>query len=156
MTLLKIFEKVNLIIPIEQRVFFNFFEDTVNELQSLYRDFVFITDINKEEPEASGSYHTAIDSLGNKYENGVLVDSFSHEKNTNDEYVSVKEYTPPKSLNDDNVVLPLYHNSIVDNILFLANAGEQYKGEFIRKSKDAYLKYWNDNAKGRRKRRMRW
>ena len=28
--------------------------------------------------------------------------------------------------------------------------------EFIRKSKDAYLKYWNDNAKGRRKRRMRW
>ena len=111
MTLLEIFEKVNLVIPIEQRVFFNFFEDTVNELQSLYRDFVFIKDT---------------------------------------------EYTPPKSLSDTNVVLPLYHNSIVDNILFLANKGEQYKGEFIRKSKDAYLKYWNDNAKGRRIRRMRW
>jgi hypothetical protein len=111
MTILEIFEKVYLVIPIEQRVFFNFFEDTVNELQSLYRDFVFIKD---------------------------------------------KEYTPPESLNDDNVVLPLYHNSIVDNILFLADAGEQYKGEFIRKSRDAYLKYWNDNAKGRRKRRMRW
>ena len=111
MTLLEIFEKVNLIIPMEQRVFFNLFEDTVNELQSLYRDFVFIEDT---------------------------------------------EYTPPKSLTDENVVLPLYHNSIVDNILFLANAGEQYKGEFIRKSKDAYLKYWTDDAKGRRKRRMRW
>ena len=111
MTLLEIFEKVNLVIPIEQRVFFNFFEDTVNELQSLYRDFVFIKD---------------------------------------------KEYTPPKSLNDDNVVLPLYHNSIVDNILFLADKGEAYKGEFIRKSKDAYLKYWNDSAKSRRVRRMRW
>lgn len=111
MTILEIFEKVNLVVPIEQRVFFNFFEDTVNELQSLYRDFVFIKD---------------------------------------------KEYTPPTNLTDENVVLPLYHNSIVDNILFLANKGETYKGEFIRKSKDAYLKYWNDNAKGRRKRRMRW
>lgn len=111
MTILEIFEKVNLVIPIEQRVFFNFFEDTVNELQSLYRDFVFIKD---------------------------------------------KEYTPPESLTDDNVVLPLYHNSIVDNILFLANAGETYKSEFIRKSKDAFLKYWNENARGRRKRRMRW
>lgn len=111
MTILEIFEKVNLVIPIEQRVFFNFFEDTVNELMSLYGDFVFI-------------------------------------QNT--------EYTPPKSLTDDNVVLPLYHNAIVDNILFLVGKGEQYKGEFIRKSKDAYLTYWNDNAKGRRIRRMRW
>lgn len=111
MTTLEIYEKVNLVVPIEQRIFFNFFEDTVNELQSLYGDFVFIKD---------------------------------------------KECTPPKSLTDDNFVLPLYHNSIVDNILFLANQGESYKGEFIRKSKDAYLKYWNDNAKGRRIRRMRW
>ena len=111
MTILEIYEKVNLIIPMEQRVFFNFFEDSVNELESLYGDFLFIKD---------------------------------------------KEYTPPESLTDDNVVLPLYHNSIVDNILFLANKGEQYKSEFIRKSRDAYHKYWNDNAKGRRIRRMRW
>ena len=111
MTILEIYEKVNLVVPIEQRRFFNYFDDSVNELQSLYRDFVFIED---------------------------------------------KQYTPPPSLDDDNVVLPLYHNAIVDNILFLANAGETYKSEFIRKSKDAYLKYWNDNAKGRRKRRMRW
>ena len=111
MTILEIYEKVNLIIPIEQRKFFNYFEDTVNELQSLYRDFVFIKD---------------------------------------------KEYTPPESLTEDNVVLPLYHNSIVDNIVFLAGNEETYKGEFIRKSNDAYLKYWTDNAKGRRKRRMRW
>lgn len=111
MTILEIFEKVNLTAPIEQRKFFNFFEDTVNELQSLYRDFVFIEDA---------------------------------------------KYALPKSLTDDNAVLPLYHNSIVDNILFLAGMGETYKGEFIRKSKDAFLKYWNDNAKGRRIRRMRW
>ena len=111
MTLLEIYEKVNLVIPIEQRVFFNFFEDTVNELFSLYGDFV----IDKD-----------------------------------------TKYTPPKSLTETNVVLPLYHNSIVDNILFLANKGESYKSEFIRKSRDAYLKYWNDSAKGRRIRRMRW
>jgi hypothetical protein len=111
MTILEIFEKVNLVVPIEQRRFFNYFEDTVNELQSLYGDFVFIKD---------------------------------------------KEYTPPTDLTDDNVVLPLYHNAIVDNILFLVGIGEAYKSEFIRKSRDAYLKYWNDNAKGRRIRRMRW
>ena len=111
MTILEIFEKVNLVVPIEQRVFFNFFADTVNELMSLYRDFVFIKD---------------------------------------------KEYTPPKKLTDEFVVLPLYHNSIVDNIIFLATQGEIYKTEFIRKSRDAYMKYWNDNAKGRRIRRMRW
>ena len=112
MTILEIFEKVNLVIPIEQRIFFNFFEDTVNELQSLYGDFVFIKD---------------------------------------------KEYTPPESLNDENVVLPLYHNAIVDNIIFLAGGEETRKAEFIRKSRDAYLKYWNDNAKGKKvKLRMEW
>ena len=111
MTILDIYEKVNLIVPIEQRAFFNFFEDTVNELQSLYRDFVFVEDA---------------------------------------------EYTPPESLLEDNVVLPLYHNSIVDNILYMISNTADYKAEFLRKSKDAYLKYWNDNAKGRRIRRMRW
>lgn len=111
MTILDIYEKVNLIVPIEQRAFFNFFEDTVNELQSLYRDFVFVEDA---------------------------------------------EYTPPESLLEDNVVLPLYHNAIVDNILYMISNTADYKSEFLRKSKDAYLKYWNDNAKGRRIRRMRW
>jgi hypothetical protein len=114
MEIVEIFEKVNLVTPIEQRRFFNYFEDTVNELQSLYSDF------------------------------GDFV------------FVKGKEYTPPKKLSDANVVLPLYHNAIVDNILFFATNEENYKGEFIRKSDDAYKKYWNDNAKGRRKRRMRW
>lgn len=111
MTILEIFEKVNLVTPIEQRRFFNYFEDTVNELQTLYAGFVL-------EKEA--------------------------------------KYTPPKALSDENAVLPLYHNSIVDNILFLAGQNENYKGEFIRKSRLAFLKYWNDNAKGKRIKRMRW
>lgn len=111
MSILEIFEKVNLAMPIEQRRFFNYFEDTVNELQSMYSGFVF-------------------------------------EKDT--------EYQPPKDLLDYNVVLPLYHNSIVDNIIFLA-AGEEFrKSEFIRKSREAYLKYWNDNAKGRKIKNARW
>ena len=113
MEIVEIYEKVNLVIPIEQRRFFNYLEDSVNELQSTYGDFIFI-------------------------ENA--------------------EYTPPKMLTDEdkNVVLPLYHNAIVDNILFFATGEEYYKSEFIRKSRDAYLKYWNDIAKGRRIRRMRW
>lgn len=111
MSILEIFEKVNLAMPIEQRRFFNYFEDTVNELQSMYSGFVF-------------------------------------EKDT--------EYQPPKALSDDNVVLPLYHNSIVDNIIFLAGNEEFRKSEFIRKSREAYLKYWNDNAKGRKIKKARW
>lgn len=111
MSTLEIFEKVNLILPIEQRRFFNYFEDTVAELQAMYDGFVFKKDT---------------------------------------------EYQPPKDLLDENVVLPLYHNAIVDNIVFLANGEETRKTEFLRKSRDAYLKYWNDNAKGRRIRRMRW
>lgn len=112
MTILEIFEKVNLVTPVEQRRFFNYFEDTVNELLTLYDGFVF--------------------------EEGT-------------------EYAPPEALDDENVVvLPLYHNSIVDNILFLAGGEETHKSEFVRKSHDAYLKYWNDNAKGRRIKRMRW
>lgn len=111
MTILKMFEKVNLVTPIEQRLFFNYFEDTVEELQALYDGFVFEKDA---------------------------------------------EYTPPSDLHDKNVVMALYHNAIVDNILFLAGQGETYKSEFIRKSREAYLKYWNDNAKGRKMKRRMW
>lgn len=111
MSILEIFEKVNLVVPIEQRRFFNYFEDTVSELQSMYSGFVL-------------------------------------EKDT--------EYQSPTSLSDENVVLPLYHNSIVDNIVFLASGDNARKSEFIRKSRDAYLKYWNDNARGRKMKRLEW
>lgn len=111
MTLLEIFEKVNLVVPIEQRRFFNYFADTVNEIQALYDDFVFEED---------------------------------------------KVYIPPAVLSDEIAVLPLYHNAIADNILFLAGQGEAYKSEFIRKSRDAYFRYWNDNSRYKRIKRMRW
>lgn len=105
MTILEMFEKVNLIMPIEQRRFFNYFDDSVNELIAMYDGFV----IEKD-----------------------------------------SEYQPPTDLSDTNAVLPLYHNAIIDNILFLSGQNETYKGEFVRKSRQAFLKYWNDNAKGRR------
>ena len=56
MTILEIFEKVNLVIPIEQRVFFNFFADTVNELQSLYGDIVFIKNTEYTPPKSLTNY----------------------------------------------------------------------------------------------------
>ena len=37
-----IFEKVNLKSPIEQRRFFNYYNDTINEMKSLYSPFVFV------------------------------------------------------------------------------------------------------------------
>jgi hypothetical protein len=114
MNLVRIFEKVNLVMPMEQRRFFNYVDDTVAELMAMYDGFVFA----KEGKKA--------------------------------------KYVPPLSLDDEFNVLPLYHIAIVDNILFLAGAGDTYKSEFIRKSKEAYLKYWNDNAKGRRIKKKRW
>ena len=111
MSILAIFEKVNLTMPIEQRRFVDDFDDTVKELQSMYRGCVC-------------------------------------EKDT--------EYQPPEALSDKNVVRPLYHNAIVDNVIFLAGGEETRKGEFMRKSRDAYLKYWNDNAKGRKMKGMEW
>lgn len=111
MTLLEIFEKVNLVTPLEQRRFFNHFNDTVDELVAVF--------------------------------DGLVLESEG-------------EYTPLKDLSDSVPVLPLYHTAIVDNILFMATQDENRKGEFIRKAKMAHLKYWNDNAKGKRVKRMRW
>ena len=110
MTLLEMYEKISLKSPIEQRKFFNYYDDSVNELLATY-------DIVIEED---------------------------------------KTYAPITDLYEDNVVLPLYHNAIVDNILFMISNEEFYKSEFIRKSKEAYLKYWKDKAKSTRQRRMRW
>ena len=115
MTLLEIFEKVNLVIPLEQRRFFNYFDDSVAELNATFGDFIF---------EAE-----------------------------------VEEYEPPKELSNNPEcvqVLPLCHNAIVDNIIFLASKDEAYKGEFLRKSRQAYLQYWRENAKGKRVKRGRW
>lgn len=102
MTILKIFEKVNLVTPIEQRRFFNYFADSVDEIESMYSGHVFKKDV---------------------------------------------EYTPPTALTDENAVLDLYHNAIVDNILFLAGQGDTYKNEFLRKAKAAFLKYWDDDVR---------
>ena len=41
MTLLEMYEKISLKTPIEQRKFFNYFDDSVNELMSMY-DLVII------------------------------------------------------------------------------------------------------------------
>lgn len=112
MTLIEMYEKINLKTPIEQRKFFNYYDDSVNELISLYGERFTIEE-----------------------------EAFE---------------TPTTDLYGDNVVLPLYHNAIVDNILFMISGESDYKSEFVRKSKDAYLKYWNDRAKGVRQRRMRW
>lgn len=111
MTVLLLYEKVNLMVPLEQRRFFRALNDTVSELEAAYYGYVF--------------------------QDG-------------------KEYTPINSLNDEWIVLPLYSDAIVDNILFLAGQGETYKGEFVRKAKAAYLKYWNDSAKGRHLKRSDW
>ena len=55
-----------------------------------------------------------------------------------------------KKLDDKIDLLPLYHEALSDNILYLSGAGSEYRQEFLMKARNAYLTYWNRNAKGRR------
>ena len=54
MTLIEIFEKVNLVFPIEQRDFFNYFDDSVKEIEALYggggKKLVFTPDTEYQPP----------------------------------------------------------------------------------------------------------
>ena len=97
MTILEIYEKVSLRTPLEQRRFFNYFNDSVREIESLYSSF------------------------------GDLV------------FLRDKEFEPVKSLEDENTVRALYHEAIVDNIIFLAGGDASYKAEFARKAEACLL-----------------
>lgn len=114
MTLLELYERVNLICALDQRRFFNFYNDTVAELEGLY-----------------GNKKTLL------FRDGT-------------------DETPVDSLECENKVLPLYDIAVVDNILFLCGQGELYKNESLRKAQEAYLWYWNNDAKNRRLRRGAW
>ena len=105
MTLRDIYEKVNLVTPLEQRRFFNCLEDTLVELMSLY-----------------------------------------------DVEYDLDDY---KDLSAE-LEYPLFSSAIVDNILYMQGQGNERKSEFARKAQAAHLKYWNENAKGRRIRRTGW
>lgn len=211
MTLLDVYEKVNLVVPLEQRRFFNYFNDSVNELQSLFagydKDYVmeegkefkplkslhvpegkhyfdealaagtyFFTWSYEEGNLKAGIYNFTISSqipadgyIEIVFRGTVLpidmctISTYDDEGTSIQTGVSInkgKSGTDIGEIEDTGepkyVVRPMYYDAIVENILFLAGAGEQHKSEFIRKGRNAFLKYWTENAKGRRVRRMRW
>jgi len=117
MTILQMFEKVNLTAPTERRNFYNYLNDSVNEIAGLYGDMPKMTFSNN---------------------------------------ITAADIVPIVDFSDRLTVLPLYHDAIVDNILFLCGYGEEHKGEFIRKSREAYLHYWNLYSKNRRMKRGGW
>ena len=86
MTVLEIFEKVNIKTPVEQRLFFNYLNDSVNEIGQFYGDMP----------------HTVFNA-------NITAD-----------------IVPIAALTDEMVLLPLYHNAVVDNILFLCGQGDTY------------------------------
>ena len=90
MTILEIFEKVNLAIPIEQRDFFNYFDDSVREIEALYasdrKNLVFKPDTEYTAPATLGDENAVlplysgaiVDNIlfmagqGEAYKNGFL------------------------------------------------------------------------------------
>ncbi len=222
MTTLEIFEKVNLILPIEQRRFFNYLDDTISELRSMYGDDFILNKnvalnfehaISDNDSENDWEYETKliskatyikdIDNIqmyadisdGAEISVYVLYDDEVFDENTsflayqstdygkklitiypkkdyaykeiklhivgdgNVKFYDVNvfgEYTPPKALSDALFVKPLYHNAIIENIIFAAGGDSGRKTEFLRKARDAYLSYWNENARGRTMKKARW
>lgn len=126
---LMIYEKVNLVMPLEQRRFYNHLNDTLTELKAKYMYprpellFCGVEEDNEEE-------NNRCDGCFPKF------------------VISLEEYIP---------IHNLYAAAIADNVLYLAGAGEGYKAEFERKAEEAYNSYWKRNASsGRRIKRGGW
>lgn len=111
------YEKVNLKTPLEQRLFFNYLNDSINETAGLYGE------------QAKLVY------LPNIISDDII---------------------PIHTFDETVPLLPLYHNAAVDNILFLCGQGDTYKGEFVRKTREAYLHYWSLFSKGKHIKRNGW
>lgn len=113
MSILQIYENINILVPMEQRRFLDFYNQTILELCSTYSNYVL--------------------------KNG-------------------KSFSPVESLSDDSVILPLYDDSILDNIIYLSGNDKTgvLKSEFLRKSSNAHTTYWNENAKNKHIKRARW
>lgn len=136
MNFVKLFEKVSLATPLEQRRFFSYYADSVLELIAMYGKDIFkksgIVDYNENADLTGGEWYVVRDDG-----EGDM-------------------YLPPSHLEDICIVLPLYHDGIINNILFLSGADETQKSEFIRKAENAYNSYWSKRAKGRKIKRLPW
>lgn len=137
MTLLQIYERVNLRLPMEQRVFFDYYNDTVDELETMYSPFVF-EQADEDEADICTSVRRS-PARGRR----AVIPRFSADEDKN-------------ALSDDINVRELYHSAIADNILYLGGAGDNYRASFIEKSHSAWLEYWHRSARGARVRRKRW
>lgn len=160
MKTLEIFEKVNLVTPIEQRRFFNYLEDSINELRLLYGNAIYYIGYKRlrDKPEDwEENYRNYYELQSNGFVPVLSADYVNNKRyEKTDEKDPLINIPPPRHLDDDIVVNMLFHDCIVDNILYLAGAGETYKSEFIRKANLANLQNWNMLHKGGRIRRMRW
>lgn len=102
MTFKMMFERVNLVTPLEQRRFFDYYDASVNELRMMFKS----------------------------------------------KYVLKKDctYATPDDLNYTDVTREFFHEPIIQNILYMAGMGEQYKSEFIRLANLGYKEAWNEEA----------
>jgi len=116
MTVLQIFDKVNLFAPVEQRDFFSHLNASIAEVAALHGDSPGLV------------FHGNLTSA-----DLVPIDTLSGE-----------EKIP---------LLPLYHDALADNILYLCGRDAALKSEFLRKTDEAFRQYWSINAKGRKIRR---
>lgn len=110
----QIYERVQLVMPIGERQFFDRLNDAIGVLDQEYGEL----------PKL----------LWQADENGALPEK--------QQWV--------KTLDDEIDLLPYYHVTLADHVLYLSGAGETYEAEFRAKARAAWLNYWNRDAKGRR------
>lgn len=160
MTTLEIFEKINLITPVEQRRFFNWLEDSISELKLILGNKIFYSGYERllsAPNDWNEKYNEYFELSSNGFmpvrSNDFKENKCYKETEKEDPLINIP---PPKHLNDDIVVKSLFHICLIDNILYLAGLGDKYKNEFLRKASLAEREDWNANNKGGRIRRMRW
>ena len=152
MTVLEIYERIRAVKPIGQRQFFNALNDTVAELVAMYGEIRLLP-----YTAVTPTYYATKDDFPDVGVTGIRYTDFSSGLTYlwgGTAYASI--LTTITTLTDTLNIDAVYHIAIVDNILFSTGAGDIYKSEFMRKSKEAFNRAWSIKAKGLKVKRARW
>ena len=117
MTIIDIYERISLKVPMEQKLFFNALNDTINAISARYGSIPGVT-----------------------FDNRLRGD----------------ELMPIHGLIEEIPLLPMYHNAVVDGIMYRSGQGDAYGAESDRKADEAYRYYWFLHSGGKKTRRRQW
>lgn len=158
MTILEIFERVNLMLPLAQRLFINYLNDTQSELETMFNINLLTIygtqmDIHADSEIGEGLPDGEVDTTKTYFDTETET---YYTYATAWEVLSIIDVPMITSLTSITKIAPLYHIAMVDNILYMATNSEAFKVGFINKARQAYSTYWGKHAKGKKMGRRTW